>query len=96
MSNEAMTYEAFETAARAEGFDEVLVREWAPGQVVDTHRHPFAVKAMVVRGEFRLTEGERVQHLRAGDRFELARDVPHAERYGDQGATYWAARRLAA
>jgi len=96
MTNEAMAYEAFEAAARAEGFDEVLVREWAPGQVVDTHRHPFAVKALVVRGEFSLTEGDRVRHLRAGDRFELARDVPHAERYGDQGATYWVARRRAA
>lgn len=95
MEDEAVSYEAFEIAARADGFDEVLVRVWAPGQVVDTHCHPFAVKALVVQGEFWLTEGDRISHLRAGDRFELARDVPHAERYGDQGATYWAARRRA-
>jgi quercetin dioxygenase-like cupin family protein len=96
MSSDAMTYEAFESAARAEGFDEVLVREWKPGQVLETHMHPFAVKALVVRGDFWLTEGERVRHLQPGDWFELARNVPHAERYGEQGATFWAARRHAA
>jgi quercetin dioxygenase-like cupin family protein len=96
MSIETPTYEAFEAATRAEGFDEVLIREWKPGQVVDTHTHPFAVKALVVSGEFWLTEGDRVRHVRTGDWFELARDVPHAERYGAEGATFWAARRHAA
>jgi len=42
-----------------------------------------------------LTHDGRTLHLRAGDRFELARAVPHAERYGPEGATYWAARRHA-
>jgi quercetin dioxygenase-like cupin family protein len=51
--------------------------------------------AIVVAGELWLTEGEITRHLRAGDRFELARSVPHAERYGAEGATYWAARRHA-
>jgi quercetin dioxygenase-like cupin family protein len=91
-----MSFQRFVSTARAEGFDEVLVREWAPGQVVETHRHPFAVKALVVRGDFWLTQGEHTRHLRAGDAFELARDVPHAERYGDAGATFWAARRHSA
>jgi quercetin dioxygenase-like cupin family protein len=96
MTSHEVTYEQFESAAHAEGFDEVLVREWQPGQVLETHCHPFAVKALVTRGEVWLTEGERVRHLRAGDRFELARDLPHAERYGDEGATFWVARRNAA
>ena len=91
-----MTYEQFETAARAAGFDDVLQREWAPGLVLETHRHPFAVKARVARGDFELIEGERVTRLQAGDEFELARDLPHAERYGEQGAPVWVARRHAA
>lgn len=33
------------------------------------------------------------RHLHAGDTFMLARDVPHTERYGPDGATYWVARR---
>ena len=48
-----------------------------------------------VQGEMWLTCGDRTRHLRPGDRFELARDVPHAERYGTEGATYWVARRNA-
>jgi quercetin dioxygenase-like cupin family protein len=91
-----MTYDEFESATRAEGFDEVLVREWKPGQVLDTHSHPFAVKALVVQGEFWLTCDGQTRHVRAGERFELPRDTPHAERYGPEGATFWAARRHAA
>ena len=85
----------FEAAARREGYDEVAERIWPADTVVETHQHPFAVKAIVVAGEMWLTEGQITRHLRAGDRFELDRAVPHAERYGPEGATYWAARRHA-
>jgi len=86
-------FHAFQAQARGEGFDEVLSREWAPGVVLDTHTHPFAVKAVVVAGEMWLTVGDDTRHLQPGDRFELDREVPHAERYGAAGATYWVARR---
>ena len=46
-----VTFREFETDARSQGFDEVLERNWAPGVVLDVHVHPFAVKALVVRGE---------------------------------------------
>ena len=91
-----VSFEAFEAAARELGFDEVIVREWAPGQVLDTHRHPFAVQAWVVRGEVALTEGDSTRVLHAGQGFQLAREAPHAERYGPEGATFWVARRHAA
>ena len=87
------SFEQFRAQALAEGFDEVLQRDWAAGTVVDTHTHPFAVSARVTRGELWLTLGDHIRHLQAGDSFTLARDIPHAERYGDQGATYWVARR---
>jgi hypothetical protein len=89
----ATTFEAFAAEARAQGYDEVVPRDWAPSAVVDTHAHPFAVRALVVRGEMWLTVDSGVRHLRAGDEFALAREEPHAERYGPEGATYWAARR---
>ena len=89
------TFAAFEAAARAAGFDEVLERTWAPGTVIDTHTHPFAVQAVVTQGEMWLTCGGTTKRLVAGDTFTLARDEPHAERYGDAGATYWVARRAA-
>jgi quercetin dioxygenase-like cupin family protein len=70
----------------------VIERRWAPGTVLDTHTHPFAARALVVQGEMWLTVGADTRHLRAGDRFELDREVPHAEAYGAEGATYWVAR----
>jgi quercetin dioxygenase-like cupin family protein len=51
------------------------------------------VKALVLRGELWLTVDGDTRHLRPGDRFALDRDVPHAERYGAEGAAYWVARR---
>jgi quercetin dioxygenase-like cupin family protein len=87
------SYSEFERSARAEGFDEILVREWAPYLVLATHEHPFAVRALVVRGEVWLTVDGDTLHLQVGEGFELAHAVPHAERYGGEGATFWVARR---
>jgi quercetin dioxygenase-like cupin family protein len=86
-------FQEFEVARLAEGYDEVLVREWPPLTVLDTHTHPFAAKALVVRGEMWLGIGDDTRHLRPGDGFEIEREVPHRERYGSEGATYWVARR---
>lgn len=91
-----ITFQAFESEALSQGFDEVLPREWASGQIVDEHRHPFSVRARVVQGEMWLTVGGQTRHLLPGDTFELAHAEPHAERYGPEGATYWAARRTTA
>jgi hypothetical protein len=71
--------DTFRRDALARGFDEVLERQWPPGEVLPTHTHPFAVEAWVV----------------AGQRFTLAAGVSHDERYGPQGATDWVARRQA-
>jgi quercetin dioxygenase-like cupin family protein len=86
-------FEAFAAEARARGHAEALVREWEPGHVTPVHSHPFDTMAVVVRGAFVLVVGGEERHLVAGDRFELARGIDHAERYGPEGATFWAARR---
>ena len=88
-----LTFEAFAAAVKSRGYDEVLERVWKPLQVADTHTHPFAVKALVVQGEMWLVVGNAEQHLLPGDVFTLERGMPHIERYGAEGATYWAARR---
>jgi quercetin dioxygenase-like cupin family protein len=93
VSDGSHSFEAFRAAHLAQGFDEVLVREWAPGQVVAEHTHPFDVKAQVVRGCVHLSCREGVRTLTAGEGFELRADEPHAEHYGPDGATFWVARR---
>ena len=86
-------FASYEAQARAEGFDEVLERRWPPATVLDTHSHPFALKALVIDGEIWLSVDGMTQHLQRGDAFTLERDIPHAERYEDAGAAYWVARR---
>lgn len=88
-----LDFKTFEVQALAEGFDEVLERTWPPDAIVESHTHPFAVKARVVRGEMWLTVGPETRYLKVGDEFTLPRDEPHAERYGSAGASYWVARR---
>lgn len=90
------SFETFSSAAKADGFDEVIERKWPPSTALESHTHPFSVKALVVAGEMWLKVGDDVRHLRSGDEFTLDREVPHAERYGEQGATYWVARRHSA
>jgi mannose-6-phosphate isomerase-like protein (cupin superfamily) len=88
-----ITFEQYEARSHARGFDEVTPRVWDAGIEVPTHTHPFSVEALVVAGEMWLTVDGDTRHLRPGDTFTLDREVPHAERYGAGGATYWAARR---
>jgi len=57
MTTAATRFAEFEAEARAQGFDEVLERRWAPGTMTDVHEHPFALRAVVVQGEMRLTTG---------------------------------------
>jgi hypothetical protein len=87
------TLDAFKRDMQAEGFDEIVERKWPPSTVVETHTHPFAVKALVTEGEMWLMVAGEERHLLPGDEFSLELEAPHAERYGAQGATYWAARR---
>lgn len=86
-------FETFASEARGRGFDEVLERSWDAHTVLDEHTHPFSVDAIVVQGQMFLTVAGHTRELGRGDRFALERDVPHSERYGPQGATYWVARR---
>jgi quercetin dioxygenase-like cupin family protein len=78
---------------RSQGYNEVVVRDYAAGEVVEIHRHPFAARALVVSGEMWLTQRDETRHLLPGDGFELEAGEAHAERYGERGATYWVGRR---
>jgi len=90
-----LSFKTYEAAALARGFDEVQPRSWTADAVVESHVHPFSVEALVVQGEMWLTVGTDTRHLLPGDTFTLEREQPHSERYGAEGATYWAARRHA-
>ena len=88
-----LSYQDFEAAALARGFDEVLERKWAPNALVGEHVHPFDVDALVVQGELWLTVNEVTRHLCPGDAFNLDAHIVHSERYGAEGSSFWVARR---
>jgi hypothetical protein len=88
-------FEQYKAAQLAQGHDEVLVREWEPNLSNEPHTHPFDTQALVVRGEFWLTTLGQTHHLKVGDRFSVPRGQLHNERYGPQGATFWASRKNA-
>ena len=89
------TFEEFKKQSLAAGFDEVLERRWAADTVIEQHTHSFSVQAIVTEGEMWLTSHGDTKHLTAGSRFELSQGVPHSERYGAQGTTFWVARKNA-
>ena len=70
----------------------MVVREWQPDIVIDTHTHPFDTKAIFVRGEMWLSEGNRIRRLARGGSFRLRTGTPHGERYESESATYRVAR----
>jgi quercetin dioxygenase-like cupin family protein len=87
------TFESFRQRKLAEGFDEVLIRVWDPGFENEPHAHPFDTDAVVAEGDYWLTMNGQVTHLKMGDVFKVARGVVHSEKYGAQGAVFWAARK---
>jgi len=86
--------EDFSATTRAMGYDAVSIRDWEPNKVIPTHTHEFGVHAIVTQGEMWLTRGGDVEHLQVGDTFTMLPDTPHSEKYGPQGAIYWAARQF--
>lgn len=87
------TFEAFQERKLKEGYDQVLERIWEANFSNEPHDHPFNTDAIVIKGEYWLTVNGQVTHLQVGDRFKVARGVVHSERYGPEGAVFWAARK---
>ena len=87
------TFEAFKTLKLKEGFDEVLIREWAPNFANDPHDHPFDTEAVVAQGEYWLTMNGKTTHYKTGDLFKVSRGAIHSEKYGPEGSVFWAARK---
>lgn len=91
--NRLPDFETYRADALAKGYDEVLERRWEPSTVTGTHAHPFEVAAVLVQGEMWLEQGPISVYLVPGSEFELKANVPHSERYGPEGALFYAARR---
>lgn len=82
----------FEDELRARGCTDVVIVEWPPGRLSERHVHDFRACGLILDGEYTLETPDGARVLRAGDRFELARGIPHVERVSATGVRILAGR----
>jgi len=84
---------AFEASCRSEGFADVQEKEGEARFASSPHSHPFAVRGLVLGGEFTLARGGESRTYRAGEAFAMDAGCEHAESFGADGARYVIARK---
>ena len=88
-----MTKEQFLSMLVLDGFPEPTLVEREADGFLDTHTHPFEVKALVVSGQIDLVvDGVRTSYI-SGELFHLLENQVHTECYGNNGVQYLASRK---
>jgi hypothetical protein len=87
------TFESFQVEMLSQGFDHVVIKEWAPHFANELHDHDWHTTALVAQGDFWLTRHGKTIHHTKGDLFTVSKGEIHSEKYGPEGATFWAARK---
>ncbi len=91
-----MTDQATFTARlQAEGYTEILTREFAPGYATPEHSHPYDARGLTLAGEFVVVSAGGTQDCPVGSTFDLAAGTPHTEASAG-GATMLIGRRPSA
>ncbi len=88
-----MDKDASRAACLADGYTDIETKSIDPNVFIDTHSHPFDVRALVLAGNLTLNCSGELSEFKAGDLLELGRDIPHTEQYGPQGYTILLGRR---
>ena len=83
----------FEDALTRDGFQEILNAGFAAGHDLGDHAHPYALRALVLEGEFRITVDGKQTIYRPGEIFTLATGVHHTERTGPEGVKFLIGRK---
>lgn len=84
---------SFRAELARQGYDEPEVIERQPGHHNPEHIHDFAVSALVLAGELRVTTAAGTTTCKVGDTFLLGAGISHSEQYGPDGARVVFARR---
>jgi quercetin dioxygenase-like cupin family protein len=83
----------FETAARRDGYAEIVDRRMEANHVNPDHVHEFDARVLVIEGEMTIAQGGVSHTYRAGDMCALAAGTLHSEQCGPGGVRYLAGRR---
>lgn len=90
-----MDHSTFKTACMHEGYADVEEKSGPADFTSKPHTHPFAVRALILSGEFRLTRDGRTEVFHPGATFSMEANCEHAEGFGPHGASYLVARKHA-
>lgn len=88
-----MDKEQFLQRLRENGFPEPVEVQQPPNGHLDTHEHPFEVRALVLQGSIDIMVSGVNKVYTAGDIFQLDWKQPHSESYGPEGVKYLASRK---
>jgi hypothetical protein len=88
-----MNKEQFVQLLSQSGYPEPIEVQQPANGHLDTHTHPFAVRALVVEGYIEIKSESGLRRYSEGDVFELAFEQAHSETYGPAGVKYWASRK---
>jgi hypothetical protein len=83
-----MDTQAFEAELRQNGYGDIVHKDGAPSGTSEPHHHDFAVRGMVLAGEFILNkEGVPTSYF-SGQTFEMNPKCSHFEAFGPEGSRY--------
>ena len=83
----------FEAALKRDGFNEILTAGFPGGHQLGDHAHPYALRALVIEGEFHIAVDGVETGYRPSEVFALEKDVHHTERAGPAGVRFLIGRK---
>ena len=88
-----MNTEAFESALKRDGFDEISTGGFPAGHALGEHVHPYSLRGLVLEGEFTIAvDGVKTSYC-PGDIFVLDRERIHSEWAGPDGVRFLIGRK---
>ncbi|MCR9073839.1 MAG: hypothetical protein NXI18_19295 [Alphaproteobacteria bacterium] len=88
-----MDAKGFEDALKRDRYDEILIRDAAPGSGLNEHSHSFDVRVLILEGSFFVATQSGRTECSAGETFELKAGQSHTEGAGPAGARLLIGRR---
>jgi hypothetical protein len=85
----------FEAQLRADGFQEIELQELMPRTGKGRHRHPFAIRGLILSGTFLLKQKKDPVSYGPGQIFEVDEGELHDESIGLEGARVLVGRKFA-
>jgi hypothetical protein len=85
----------FEAQLKADGYTEIETQSLEPRPAKGPHGHPFAIRGLVLAGNFIVTQDNQRTAYGPGEIFAVADGHPHDESIGLEGARVLVGRKFA-